>query len=298
MGDLKLLRLSLGFFWGLFIAPLAFAGPDKGYTAILVDKKTNTLEVMELKLGEFKTLKKYHATLGKVKGDKEQEGDLKTPEGIYQIESRLTPPAIKPKFGALAFRLNYPNAFDRIAGRTGFDIMLHATDDPSRLTQKYDSEGCVVVDNQEIREIDNLIRTGLTPVLIFSELTDRYRKPGTGEMLKKFFDSWVAAWEGKNIEPYIASYHSEFVAQGKNKDAWKSYKQILNQKYSEIHVNPKDVLVYEHPKYSMITFGQSYQSKLKNGAWGLRSTGTKILFVAEEEGQPKIIAETFSQRMW
>ncbi|MEN9722216.1 MAG: peptidoglycan peptidase 2, partial [Pseudomonadota bacterium] len=77
-------------------------------TAILVDKKTNTLQVAGYRDGAYFPIKSYHATLGKVKGDKEEEGDLKTPEGIYTFKSLLKPPAIKPKFGAMALYLNYP----------------------------------------------------------------------------------------------------------------------------------------------------------------------------------------------
>jgi hypothetical protein len=93
-------------------------------------------------------------------------------------------------------------------------------------------------------------------------------------------------------------YHSDFSAQGKNKAAWKQYKADLNRKYSSIEIRPEDVKIYRHPKYSVVTFTQNYRSKLKNGGWGHRSRGTKILYIAEENNQSKIIAETFTQLMW
>src|SRR5690606_30661250 len=102
----------------------------KFYSTILVDKATNSLELANLQDGEYVTLQKIHATLGKVRGDKEQEGDLKTPEGIYTFTQILKPPALPAKYGIMAFVVNYPNNYDRIAGRTGFGIMLHATNTP------------------------------------------------------------------------------------------------------------------------------------------------------------------------
>lgn len=267
-------------------------------TAILVDKKTNTLTVVEYADGQYKTVKKFHATLGRVRGDKEDEGDLKTPEGIYTFSSRLTPPGLKAKFGVMAFYMNYPNAFDQIAGRTGNDIMLHATDEPDRLKQNYDSEGCIVVKNEELSEIHSHIRLGLTPILVFPELTDEYLNPGKNERLVSFFKSWIDSWENQDIDRYISHYHLDFSAQGKDRDAWRSYKAGLNRRYSSIQIGPEDVMYYRHPKYSMITFTQNYRSKLNGGGWGHRSRGTKILYVAEEAGQPKIIAETFTQLMW
>lgn len=293
-----IIKRSVLLIFALGTCSLSVSAAPKAYTALLVDKATNQLYVTDLQEGEYKVLKTFHVTLGKVKGDKEQEGDLKTPEGIYTFKSKLLPPTIKPKFGEMAFYLNYPNAYDEIAGRTGFDIMLHATNEPDRLKQDYDSEGCVVVKNEEINEISGFIRLGLTPILIFNQLTDEYRKPGKSPEIRSFFESWIAAWETENIDAYIDRYHEDFSAQGKNKEQWKSYKMALNQRYSEIKVNPEDVLYYRHPKYWMITFTQNYRSKLKNGTWGHRSRGTKILYVAEESNKPKIIAETYTQLMW
>ena len=48
----------------------------------------------------------------------------------------------------MAFYMNFPNTFDQLAGHTGSNIMLHATDTPDRLKQDYDSLGCVVVNER------------------------------------------------------------------------------------------------------------------------------------------------------
>ncbi len=287
---------------GLTAAAFGADGKPRSTTAILVDKKSNTLHVARYKDGAYEIVKSYHATLGQVVGEKVSEGDLKTPEGIYTFKTRLTPPTLKAKFGNLAFYLNFPNDFDKMAGITGSHIMLHATNTPERLSKNFDSEGCVVVKNEEIAEIAPHIRIGLTPILIFPELNlqdPEYLKPGqAGGALRSFFDSWVKDWESKSIDSYISHYHSDFSAQGMNKDHWKKYKSSLNSRYSSIEIGPEDVMIYRHPKYSMITFTQNYRSRLKNGSWGHRSRGTKILYIAEESGQPKIISETYTTLMW
>ena len=276
----------------------AWAANQKSTTALLVDKKTNTLILAEYTNGEYKTIKTYHATLGQVKGDKEAEGDLKTPEGIYTFKARLTPPTLKPKFGSMAFYVDFPNTYDKIAGRTGRDIMFHATNEPDRLSKNYDSQGCVVVKNEEIEEIRPHIRLGLTPILIFHELSPEFLKPGQDPSLKGFFESWIKDWETKQSDGYISHYHTDFTAKDKNRSQWKTYKEGLNKMYSSIQIGPEDVRYYIHPKYSMITFTQNYRSKLKGGGWGHRSRGTKILYIAEEAGEPKIIAETYTELMW
>jgi murein L,D-transpeptidase YafK len=305
---LRPILLSMILFASVFAAAEDFQKPvvdarpaqtkKKVYTTILVDKATNTLELSDLQGGEYVLIKKFHATLGKVRGDKEQEGDQKTPEGIYTFKALLKPPGLPAKFGKMAFYLNFPNDYDRIAGRTGYGIMLHATDTPMRLNENYDSEGCVVCNNDELSEIAPYIRLGLTPILIFDKLTDEYRKPGKDPSIQGFFESWIKAWEARDIDAYIDHYHSDFVAQGKDRDAWKKYKAALIQRYADISIGPEDVLYYKHPKYWMITFTQNYRSKLKGGGWGHRSRGTKILYVGEEAGKPKIITESYTQQMW
>ena len=283
---------------GICLGLPVLAVPNKERTAILVDKSTNRLLVCDHQDGDYRILKTYHATLGRVLGDKEDESDLKTPEGIYTFKAMLQPPHLAKKFGAMAFSMDFPNTYDRLAGRTGNSIMLHATDEPFRLKRNYDSEGCVVVNNEEITEIRSQIRLGLTPILIFPELTERYLHPQGSPRLREFFHSWIADWTHKRVDAYIDRYHTEFVSNGRNKEQWRGYKTLLNAKYRSIEVMPEDLLIYEHSKYSLVSFTQNYRSRLQGGAWGLRSRGTKLLYIAEEEGKPKIIAENFTHLSW
>jgi murein L,D-transpeptidase YafK len=300
---LALAGLSLFFAGNLAhaIKPTSHAGHL--HTLILVDKKTNTLSIAHYEADDsFKILKTYHATTGKVKGDKEEEGDLKTPEGVYQFSLCLKPPALKAKFGDMAFYINYPNEYDTIAGRNGNSIMLHGTDEPTRLKKDFDSEGCVVVENNDLQEIKKAIQVRLTPILIFKELTPEYQKGGRDEKLHKFFDSWIKDWESRDVDQYMSHYHTDFASpiKGKTFDRaqWKAYKGTLTKKYSNISVNASDPYFFRHPKYTMMMFTQDYVSTLKGGRKGLVSRGTKILYIAEENGEPKIISETFTEMMW
>lgn len=267
-------------------------------TVILVDKKTNSLQVAHYQPDHYEVIKTFHATIGQVVGDKIDEGDFKTPEGIYRFSNYLGESMLKPKFGVMAFYMDYPNPFDQLAGRTGFDIMLHATDDPKRLQNALDSEGCIVVRNEEIQEIRPYIRLGLTPILVFEDLKEEYRQPASSKGLQEFFQSWISAWESKDINRYMDHYHSEFESGGKNYAGWKNYKKALTQKYASISVGPDHIQYYRHPKYSLVVFAQNYHSTLKDSSDGYRSRGTKWVYVAEEEGKLRIISEQFSNMSW
>ena len=273
------------------------------HTLILVDKKTNLLHVAHYEPNDsYKVLKTYHCTTGKVKGDKEEEGDLKTPEGVYQFTNKIVPPQLKAKFGAMAFYMNFPNVYDQIAGRTGDNIMLHGTDAPDRLKKDFDSEGCVVLHNNDLTEVEKMIQMRLTPILVFDELTPEYQEGRRSEKLHQFFDSWIKDWESRDVEKYMSHYHTDFSSPIHHKtfdrDQWKDYKNVLTKKYAQIKVNASDPYFFRHPKYTMMMFTQDYESTLKSGHKGLVSRGTKILYIAEEKGEPKIISENFTETMW
>lgn len=290
------LYIVLTLICGLIFNSAAFAGVPH---LILVNKKSNELIVAEYQKDDsFKVLKTFHTTMGKVKGDKEEEGDLKTPEGVYQLRAKLVPPTLKPKFGVMAFTVNYPNAFDDIAGRTGSHIMVHGTDTPDRMKLDFDSEGCVVLSNENMKEVEPYVRLGLTPILIFDQILPEYMNGQKSERLHKFFDSWIHDWENKNIDGYMSHYHTDFVGQGRDRAAWKNFKEQLNKKYSSISVGASSPYFFKHPKYTMMMFTQDYRSKLKGGGNGLVSRGTKILYIAEENGEPKIVSENYTEQMW
>jgi murein L,D-transpeptidase YafK len=99
-------------------------------------------------------------------GDKEREGDGRTPEGNYRIDRRNSDSRFH-----LALHISYPNAADM--GRAlqagvppGGDIMIHG----SPYWWPFDgfgppgdwTEGCIAVTNREMDEIWNLVLDGAT----------------------------------------------------------------------------------------------------------------------------------------
>lgn len=264
------------------------------FHVLLVDKARHQLHMAEYLSDRISILKSFHVTLGKALGDKEVEKDLKTPEGIYFFKARMRPPGLKKKFGVLAIMMDYPNTIDRMAGKTGYDIMLHATDDPPRLKKDYDSEGCVVIDNHEIEEVAKTVRLGLTPIIVYPELKPDYLSSAFKPELHQAFESWVGAWSGKDIEGYIGSYAEKFRYNNMNLQRYRAYKASLNQRYAVIRVNPTGVRYFYHPKYDVVMFTQNYESSLKSGARGFKSSGTKLLYFVKEGDRYKIAAEEYT----
>ncbi len=134
---------------------------------VLVEKSARRLTLLR----EGKVLKQYHVALGKQPvGDKEQEGDKRTPEGEYKIDWRNAGSRYH-----LALHISYPDKSDTEQARAkglspGGDIMIHGLRDGlgwiGRLHRMLDwTNGCIAVTNPEVEEIGQAVRDG-TPIKI------------------------------------------------------------------------------------------------------------------------------------
>jgi hypothetical protein len=118
-------------------------------------------------------IKEYRISLGgNPEGHKEQQGDSRTPEGMYSIDYRNPYSSFHR-----ALHISYPNATDEAnaAARgvnSGGLIMIHGTRNGLRMIGRFHrlvdwTDGCIAVTNKEIEEIWRLVPNG-TPIEIRS----------------------------------------------------------------------------------------------------------------------------------
>jgi murein L,D-transpeptidase YafK len=99
-------------------------------------------------------------------GHKRFEGDERTPEGIYRIETRNPDSRFH-----LSLRISYPNqsdhAFASQYGRSaGGDIFIHGQPNGANRRMRGDwTDGCIALTNHEIEELWNIVPDG-TPIEI------------------------------------------------------------------------------------------------------------------------------------
>lgn len=116
-------------------------------------------------------VKTYVISLGSVpEGKKCKRDDRKTPEGLYNIDSKNAASIYHRNLG-----VSYPNAADRSYARkhgldTGGDIKIHGLPNQPRYSIEsylyHDwTWGCIAVSNGEIDELYRVVAVG-TPVLI------------------------------------------------------------------------------------------------------------------------------------
>jgi tetratricopeptide (TPR) repeat protein len=129
---------------------------------VLIEKKERRLTL----LSNGKDLKTYKIALGgNPNGPKEREGDNKTPEGTYVIDSRN-----KDSCYHLSLHLSYPNERDKKRAKElgvspGGNIMIHGIKNGfsmvGGLHAGFDwTKGCIAVTDEEIEEIERLVPNG------------------------------------------------------------------------------------------------------------------------------------------
>ena len=104
-------------------------------------------------------LRSFDVSLGLVpEGPKQQEGDFRTPEGLYYLEAKN---ASSDFF--LSIKISYPNAEDRDRARArdmdpGGQIMIHGfPNEPKYDVSRYEgwdwTDGCIAVSNSDMVDI-------------------------------------------------------------------------------------------------------------------------------------------------
>jgi murein L,D-transpeptidase YafK len=215
--------------------------------------------------------KRIPVSIGKQGIGKLKEGDQKTPIGNYYITSHLADESIDDFYGTGAYPLNYPNALDRRLDRTGHGIWLHGL--PKDVTQRpfLDSDGCVVIDNQNLDELTDIVSTGLTQVVLSNQPISwvaATAQETTRAELESSVHAWEHAWEHKDNDAYLAFYADDFSDLARDKAAWSDYKRRVNDSKRYIEVELKDLSMLVDPvQKDLVTvrFRQTYTSD--NHTW-------------------------------
>ena len=151
------------FFFFSILFPFIFFKPLWGHpnkpNLLVVWKKKRVLALFK----NSKMIKAYRIRLGfSPNGQKQQEGDGKTPEGKYYITHKNP----KSKF-YLSLGINFPNQFDKKRAQDkglnpGSDIFIHGLGKKNVILHYlFDwTEGCIAVTNKEIEEIYELVEPG------------------------------------------------------------------------------------------------------------------------------------------
>jgi len=135
---------------------------------VLIEKKARRLTL----LSKGEVIKTYKIALGgNPVGPKVMQGDNKTPEGVYTIDSRNSNSEYH-----LSLHISYPNEIDKKRAKElgvspGGNIMIHGIKNGLAWVgashAKFDwTEGCIAVTDEEMQEIYRLVPDGTIVVIM------------------------------------------------------------------------------------------------------------------------------------
>ena len=259
--------------------------------ALVVDASRARLYVYENRAGLPVRVADFYITIGKAGAGKQKEGDNRTPIGIYTISSFKSPSELTDFYGGGAFTLSYPNEWDTRQGRNGHGIWIHGTPSNNYSRTPRASEGCVVMANDDLRQLGQYIQTGKTPVIIAEQVEwvaydvlDTRRND-----LAAALDQWRTDWESRDTDRLLSHYSASFRAGSQDLPAFAASKYKVNAAKSWIKVglSKLSLMLYpERPDFALVTFEQDYQSS------NLSDSTPKRQFWSRENGRWKIIHET------
>ena len=141
---------------------------------------------------QMKLIADCYMSVGSAGVDKRNEGDLRTPLGVYHITSSLDPEKLPDLYGAGALPLNCPNALDTQRGNIGSGIWLHGSPSEQFARAPQACEGCVVLSNPDLQSLLALVSVRTTPVVIATEL--QWVRPETLNAEREVFEATLASW--------------------------------------------------------------------------------------------------------
>lgn len=262
--------------------PSSLVGVDEGQYTVCVDKSRQALYLYN---GRQQTIA-LDCSTGMNPGDKQVEGDNRTPEGVYFPERMIDGQRLPNYYGWGAFVLNYPNPVDAAQGKNGDGIWIHGRAIPLK---NRDTHGCVSLENDDLVKLAPYLHAYWTPVVTMKELS--YADAGELEQRRSLYDArldaWLSAWQSRDLEAFAACYAPGFVDGDKDLSTFLERKKRLFRKYRHIDIATLPPRIISCDEYTLACFLMDYCAD------GFRSRGVKYLYLENAGDNPRILREVF-----
>jgi L,D-transpeptidase YnhG len=255
--------------------------------AIAIDTSRARLYLFQNGPEGLKLIADYYISVGKSGIEKAEEGDLRTPLGVYFITSNLDPKSLKDFYGAGALPINYPNPYDARRGKTGRGIWLHGTPPNQFSRAPKATDGCVVLANPDLQRIIRTVEVRTTPVVIAPSL--RWVPPATTQADARHFNDVLHAWRGAkasgDLNRLLSFYTPDFAVNGKTLAEWTPMLKVELSKARGREVALKDLSLLrwtDNADTMVVTFGEvaagSRTGPVKRQYWVRQGPQWKIFF--------------------
>ncbi len=238
---------------------------------IVVDTNKSRLYLYKNENEHLKYVADYYITVGKNGVVKQNEGDKRTPIGVYFAGAKLTQP-LPDLYGDAAYPLNYPNEWDKENNRKGSGIWLHGTPSSTYSRPPRASDGCVVLTNQDLKALAPILQSGKTPIIIANNLEwmdNANSSEAEKQALTTALDNWLNDWRSQDTSKYLAHYSKDFSSNGINLEQWSEHKYRVQAGKPNVEISLSNISMFSYPdnqkKMVVVDFVQDFNSPaLKN----------------------------------
>ncbi len=263
---------------------------DDDVAIVLTNKTDKILRVYSYSDGKIKQDFEQKAIITGLMGDKQVEGDLKTPVGFYELGRKFNPG--DSYYGPFAFATTYPNLLDKVQGKTGGGIWIHGYPLDGTRLDEFKTRGCIALFNENLEEFAKVVQDKKVFAMTEEKEKVRAKKEDIAALLADLF-AWKLAWTDSDINTYLNFYDEkqfkrfdkmkfeQFASMKKSIFSRKEDKKI---KFSDINISPYPNV--ENETMYRISFYEDYYTK------NYQFKGDKILYVKiDSKGKMKILAE-------
>jgi murein L,D-transpeptidase YafK len=237
-----------------------------------------------------------YMSIGEGGAGKQRTGDRRTPLGIYFVTEQLDTTRMHEKYGPMAFPLDYPDALDQRARRTGDGIWVHGVDARGGERPARDTDGCIALPNDALAKLEQTFRANVTPVIITRQVN--WLNHEQLDVLRSELETALATWADSlrrgDVHAHVSLYDDDFRRWEMNKAEWTALMiETVGVRPVE-SVTISDVLLLGHPEKDGLYLSRFRQVITEAaGAAGVnRVESTRRLYWRRSEsGGLKIIAE-------
>lgn len=256
-------------------------------SAMAVDASRSRLYFFENTGSGLQLKADYYVSVGKAGISKSQEGDQRTPLGVYFVSSHLDRRTLTDFYGIGALTLNYPNMLDVRRGKSGSGIWLHGTPPTQFSRAPRATDGCLVLSNPDIRFLIDNISLRNTPVVVASQLI--WKSPKQLEEPAAAFatslESWRQAKVSGDLKRTLSYYTPDFSSYGKTLDQFTPLLKAEMKAMKGRNLELKDLSYFQwsdSAETMVVSFGEVTAGKRtgihKRQYWVRSSKEWKIFF--------------------
>jgi len=262
----------------------------------MFDKAQNRMFVFQPSRSDgLRKITDEYVVTGSIQGDKQKQGDGKTPHGVYHFIQKLQGTKLPSRYGPVAYPIDYPNELDELHHKSGSGIWLHGYPIDVSRRPPQDTRGCFSLTNDRLTNISKHVKLHRSWVIVGENLVfgQEKRKQQLLQSVQHDIEAWRRDWVSLDSTAYLSHYHKKFRSGKYNLSTWKRHKIRLNTHKTFVKVALTDMTIIHDPtpwpegEVVVAEFHQSYRSS------NYKDQGRKRIYLVRANAQQawKILIE-------